>query len=562
MISVEDILKLKERYIKELYLETRKQQRTDKEYIDDTFVVGDVKHPHKVLRLGLGYEIVNAPADQIVTSNPQAFVEVLKGKAESGERIGKFINKQIDILKRQNPNPFKESVKNKGGRGENYIKLSHNEDWVTNKKGLPIFDTTGMPVFFSILDPMVMYGSPEEDVNGIPEKLIVFYERQPQEVITRYPKWSNPKVNERGKRLVEWFEYLDKDTVYWEADGEQVKYTPNPYGIVPAVRKYSGFGRRSPDGELSSLIVSDIHYSRGMIEEVCCGLSDISSVIHMSAHKGKTILAAGKINEEQIRKLEFGEYIINVLSELGDLSQFKIDDINIEQPSAEAVMHVNNMMANLTRKHPFILAGFPFGASGRQQGMSETAGMKRYDTVIENTELEWGTAFELEFRVMRSIPTMLPEGLHKEDLDTVFRCTVKLKAKDPIEEDRLITLGDRLRRLPNPGIDLETFHTEFMGYTPDKSKEIQAKMLADMVTIYNPDWAAVMGMVAAEEGGMERWLGQLKQREAMTGQGLAQPPAPTTQERALGEVETERGREEGTQGTRGGRTPPERYLRE
>ena len=558
MTSEDDIKALKTRYT-ELYSETRNQQGIDKGYIDDTFKVGSVEEPHKVLRLGLGYEIVNAPADQIVTSNPQAFVEVFKDTKEakaSGERIAKFINKQIDILKRQNPNPFKESVKNKGSRGENYIRLSHNERWVLD----PI-DKTGMPVLFSIPDPMVMYGSPEEDINGIPNKLIIKYERQPVEVILRYPDWKNPKGND--KKLVEWFEYIDKDTIYCEADGEQVKYIPNPYGIVPAVRKYSGFGRRSPDGELSSLIVSDIRYSRGMIENVCEGLSDISSVIRLSAHKGKTIFAAKELSDAKVQQLRFGEYVINKFDNLGSLDQIRIDDINVDQPSAEAVLHINNMMGMLTRKHPFILAGFPIGENARQQGMSETAGMHRYDTVIENTELEWGTAFEMMFKVMKGIPTLIPEGLKREDLDTPFRCTVRLKAKDPIEEDRLITLGDRLWARGQGSIDLRTFLTEFQGRTADDAEEIIANILVDRLTLYNPDVAEVMGMVFAEESGMERWLqeAQRRRQELGTQRGLQKPAPPTTEERIQGEVETEQGREAGVEPNRGGRTPPSRYRR-
>ena len=196
--------------------------------------------------------------------------------------------------------------------------------------------------------------------------------------------------------------------------------------------------------------------------------------------------------------------------------------------------------------------------------MTDVAAMRRYDTIVENTETEWATAFEMALRICQAVPTLVPDGLQKTDLDATIKCEVKLKAKDPIEEDRLITLGDRLRRLPNPGIDIETFHTQFMGYTKEDSKRIQAKMLADMVTIYNPDVAAVMGMVAAEESGMERWLEMARERRTTMERqqrGLEGMPSPTTQERAMGEVETEAGREYPVESIRGARRPPERYTR-
>ncbi len=206
------------------------------------------------------------------------------------------------------------------------------------------------------------------------------------------------------------------------------------------------------------------------------------------------------------------------------------------------------------------MAGFPMGTSGRQQGMTDVSAMRRYDTVIENTENEWATAFEMAFKIMKAVPTLVPDGLRKSDLAIAFKCQVKLKAKDPIEEDRLITLGDRLRRQPDPAIDLKTFHTDFMGYTPEESKQIQAQIMADNVTIYNPDWAEVAGMIAAEEGGMEQWLERVRQRRQQM-EGLKQPPPKTTQQRQQGEVQTESGREIGTEGTRGARQPPNRFTR-
>jgi len=555
METEQNIANLKTRYIDTLYSQTRHEQEEDLAFINDTFSVEAVRKPHKVIRLGLGYEIVNAPGEQIVTSNPQANIEVLKGGKGVEERLSRVLNGWIDVLRRQNPNPFKESVSNKLGRGENYIKVAHNEDWVT--KGQARF---GLPVFFLVPDPMVIYGSPEEDDDGVPSMVLVAYKRQSSELIARYPWWRP----EKDEELVEWFEYWDADTKQFEIDGVIVLRKPNIYGRVPFVRRYSGLGRRSPDGELSNLIMSDIRNSRGLIEEICVMESDIASNLHLSAHKPKLILAAGKVRREQVQELKFGTYKVNIIDELGDLSQFQLKDLEIDQPTIQAFQHLASLKADLRQRHPYIMAGFPMGTSGRQQGMTDVAAMRRYDTVVENTETEWATAFEMALKICQAVPTLVPAGLQKSDLEAVIKCEVKLKAKDPIEEDRLITLGDRLRRLPNPGIDIETFHTQFMGYTKEDSKKIQAKMLADMVTIYNPDVASVMGMVAAEESGMERWLEMARERRATIEKqqrGLEGMPPATTQERAMGEVETEAGREYPVESIRGARKPPTRYVR-
>jgi hypothetical protein len=487
---------------------------------------------------------------------------------EAGVRISKVINNWIELLRRQNPNPFKETVKNMLGRGESYIKVVHNKKWLTNpigkyNDGLPLFDRSGLPVLFPITDPMIVYGSPEEDINGTPERVVLYYKRHIREVVSEFPQFDN-KVT-KGKKTVSWVEYWDADTVYLEIDGEQVTYEINPYKVTPFIRRYSGFGRRSPEGELADLIVSDIRHSRGLIEEICLMRSDIASTMHLSSHKPKTIMSTGEINDKQLREnLKFDSYALNILDNLP--ADFKIVDEQIDQPTMEAFQHVANIQAELYNRHPYIQASFPSTTSGRQYSMTELAASKRYDTVVENTETMWATAFETAFHVLRFMNTLGCdiEGLHKGDIKLPFRCSLRLKAKDPIEEDRLITLGDRLRRLPNPAIDIETFHTQFMGYTQDESRQIMAKMLADMVTIYNPDIASVMGMVAAEESSMAEWLQKAKARRQQMEQqqaALQGKPSNTEQQRMMGEVETQTGNEMGVESNRGARRPPERYTR-
>ena len=556
MLSEEKIHDYKKQYLEEtggIYSQTRVQQTKDKEYIDDTFLP-PIRNPHKVLRLGLGEEIVSSPAEQIVTSNPQAFVEATNKDAAT--RIAKVINDWIDVLKRQSPQPFKESVKNKLSRGENYIKPAHNERWVTNqigkdKKGLPIFDRRGLPVLFSVPDPMVIYGSPEEDDDGCPLRTIVFYKRQIAETLAAYPDSEKLKRLKSSDGRLEWFEFWDWDTMHFEADGEVVTHLENPYGIPPWVRRFSGLGRRSPDGELANLIVSDIKNSRGLIEEICVMRSDIASIMHLSAHKPKTITSTEEINRAALEKnLKFDSYDLNILDNLP--SDFKIDDVIIDQPTREAFEHTANIMNDLTRRHPFIMAGFPLGSSGRQDSLADDAAMKRYDTIIENTETEWATAFERAFKIMKAIPTMLPAGLHKADLDVDFRCTVKLKAKNAIEEDRLITLGERLRNSDRPAIDLETFHTQFMGYTQDESQSIQVKILADAVTFNNPMWVQAVGGIAIEEGNMQSVMAKYA-----AAQEAAQATPKTTTERIQGEGQPG----SPTEGSRGARRPPARFTR-
>ncbi len=545
MKSVDDIRKLKEAY-KELYTDTKTEQEKDQSFYDDTFKVPEVKSPHKVVRSGLGRRIVDSPAEQMVTSNPQAFFEMLKGKEEIKDRLASEVNDWFSWLKRENPNPFKESIKNKLLLGVNYIRISHNETWVTGKK-----EKMGMPVIFLLIDPRVIKASPEEDEDGIPRSVIVEYERQPIDVLVRYPNWKRPN-GKNGK--VQWFEFHDKDTLYYEADDVPVRHEGNIYGVTPFVRSFSGFGRSAPDGNMASLIVGDLRFVRDLIQEECARRSDISSIFRLFAHKPKTLIVpvGTKLNKNQLaRELSFGAYDLNVLELPKDAT---FSDEQIEEPSAEAFAYLAEVTARIERHNPLVMAGFPFGTSGRQQDITASAAMRRYDTVMENTSTEWAKAVEVAFRIIDSVPTLSAPKLHKGDLDSTFRCDVKLKAPDPIEEDRKATLGSRL--LQNGEIDPVTNLVEYKNYTEERAKEILVDRLKWKVLLESPDIAELIGLRAAEKSGMARDLQALRDRREQ----LEKSPTQSQRTRVQGEVKTQAGNED--TGSDGFRAPPEGFNRQ
>ena len=99
--TLKQILKLKEHYELDLYDNVRKEQKADQTYIDDTFNVPEIRDPHRIDRSGIGARMVDAPAEQIVTSNPQAFFDIKKGGKEAGLHVSKEVNSiWIPILQR------------------------------------------------------------------------------------------------------------------------------------------------------------------------------------------------------------------------------------------------------------------------------------------------------------------------------------------------------------------------------------------------------------------------------------------------------------------------------
>jgi len=554
-MNVDEIRALREYYDTSLYSNVRKEQETDRLYIEDTFPVPEVHDPHQLYRSGIGDRIVNAPAENIITARPQVFFHPRKDNsttAESALKLSRLINQEwLPLLQKQNPNIFKEFIKNLLGRGEAFFKIVHNDKWTSQKDGLP--------VWFMVPDSMVVYASPEENMEGVPDKVIVWYGiSQFKDLIPKYPFLQD---KEGKTEMVNWLEYYDAKQRYVELGGQAITKAgvqSNIYGFTPFVRKYSGFGRRSPDGELASLIVSDIRRSRDLLREECATRSNIASIEYLFAHRPHTFIGRG-LTAEQIRdSISYGAYDINAVD--ADPNAIKIEKLDIV-PSPETYKHLANIVSELNQRHPVIMSGFPWGTSGRQQDLTELAAMRRYDSVVESLEHAFATALTKALFLCSKLPGYLPNGISKKDLAIEYDIEVKLKAKDPIEEDRKITMGDRLWAGGKGSISLHTFHTQYQGMTEDESKREVARMLADQITIFNPEVAAVMGMVAAEETGMEQWLEKARMRREQMEEtkGMREEMPKTSQERIKGEVQTPQGYEEAV--PRGARQSPERYTR-
>ncbi len=548
-ISVKEIQEYGKHLVDVIYAKTREEQKIDQTYIDDTFAVPEVKDPHTLYRSGYGVRIVDAPADQIVTNKPQVFVES-KNKAVA-DKIAKYFNEGfIEILKRGNPNIFKEFNKGQLGRGEAFYKIIHNETWTT-----PKMVKRGLPIHCIVLDPMVVYASPEEDDNGIPDRVVVKFERQLSDIIARYPNWSNPqnKIWNRVSHIftggvnetVSWMEYWDKDVCYFEADGETVRSAndgvyPNPYGIVPFVRKYGGFGRRSPDGEQASLIVSDIRYSRDLLREECAMRSNIASQFYLFAHNSILITSEGDLPSSDVitQSISLGSYDISTLGNLPPNTKIEFRKI---EPSQAMSAHHQDIIAQLNQRHPFIMAGFPQGTSGRQQNMTETSAGRRYDSTVENCEVAFATALEIARTIINVVPGLAKDtGLTKKDLETPIQIRVHLKADDTVAQQILATQGSRLYQMKE--IDHKTNLVQYQGKTEAEAEEIMENITVDDIIYNDPTIRQLVALQAAKERGIqEEYLKVLEQRKGLEKEGGIGSQGG---EQRVGNIKTQTGQEQ------------------
>ena len=549
MRSIEEIRDLKNYYLTEFYSVVRREQNLDAEFYNDIFDVPQIKTPTKLSRTGGGRERVDVPVSQIsaykITAHRKPILGrkgVSKEAQDSAIKISRMVNEDwIARMMKRNPSPLREFLLNLFLRGEAWWHPVHNERWVSK----PI-DRNGSPVLFLVPDPMIIYASPNEDENGIPEHVIVWYERMPWLIKQKYPAWNNPKhAGEKGyKRTVDWLEWWEKDSRYFEADGGPVLsggVQENIYGFPPFVHKLSGFGKESPEGKMEDSVVGILRQHRDLLKRECAITSDVDNAIHMFANRSfdaQPIDDMHNIPDGFAQSYEVGSGMVHELP-------FGITIKRAEDalPEPALFQYLYTVRADIGRITPTTLTGAPVGETGRLQDITRQIAMDRFADQIKATENSMATVFSMALRMVDKIPKLLPDELSHEDITENYKIDVELKAEDPIQADRLATRGSRLYQVGE--IDLMTNLVEYQGYTAERAKEIITNILIDRVTFQNPDVAALMGLIAADEMGMSEEYAFLKQmRQQVEGQrGSAEPLSPTEKRRAAGETKTPQGEE-------------------
>lgn len=492
-------------------------QVEEQRYYDDKFAVSVIKKPQYLSRTGTASWLIDGPASHIITRNPQVFVEPKKNTEtarKSAYNVNALLNHWISLILKQTPQPYKEFVKKLLLRGEAWIHPIYDEGWA---KG----DTKTLPILFFVPDPLNVFASPAED------DLIVFYERSVWEIQMKYPDWKNPK-NAGGnnkKKYVAWLEYWTKDLRYFEADGEAVLkrgIQENILGFIPYVHAYSGFGDSSPEGKPESLAVGRLRKVKDLLIQECAMNSDIDSTFHKFAKPKVDIIApegAEGIEEEVKKNYDMGAGSANVLPFGTDIKE----GVRI-LPSQEAFQHFYNIRSRIAMEAPPIMAGLPSGSSGRQEDIIGYHFIRRFDSVVEATEIAFGKALDMGREMLKIVPGWLPltqflelpdgsrneKKITKADLDAVTDCQIKLKAADPIEDDRKLMAGRALRQANQ--IDWETFLVEYTGYTPERAREIIEQTIADTVVMNNPILFQALAEKALENLGMHEQLERLREQ--------------------------------------------------
>lgn len=535
-MKIEDIRELLIYYKDRLYAQTRREQADDIGFYNDTFAVPWIKPPMVVSRTGASAEIVDEPVEQIAAAKLIVSRPTLKPTniaEQSAIKISGLLNEDwIRRLMKQNPNPKKECIKNIFWRGECWLHPVHNQAWVTSP-----FNRTGLPVLFLTPDPMIVFASPNEDEDGIPENVIVYYERMPWIVKAKYPAWTDP-LNKQGdiEKTVTWLEYWDKDVRYFEADEETVlPLSPNPYKRVPFIHKVSGLGKGSHEGKPEDLIVGRLRRYRDLLRRDAASTSDIDSIIHLYANP--SIDFQGD-DQHEVPKDFPDSYIIgageyNVVPP-GITKERGIDAL----PSPEVLNWHYGIKAELGLKTPSVLTGAPQGETGRATDVPYGIAMRKYEEIAAGQADMWATGLSMALQMCEEIPNLMPDGISKKDINKYYVVEVELRADDPLDTQRKGVDGDRKQQLGI--IDWETNLVKYQGFTQEEAEGVMDNAIVDRVIMTDPNIQQLIAMNVARELGMEQELAAMQQAGTQLAKGgIGSQGGPPRE----GNIQTEQGAE-------------------
>jgi hypothetical protein len=206
----------------------------------------------------------------------------------------------------------------------------------------------------------------------------------------------------------------------------------------------------------------------------------------------------------------------------------EVDEHFGKEPGAQTMQHLATIRSYISKENPPIMSGIASGTSGRQEDILGSFASHKYDSMIDNIASMWAQAFGMGLQMVRDIPGMIDNltvsaiktdsgirirditAVKKEDIDDT-RCEFKLRASDPVEEDRKALMGDTMQQ--KGIIDWETNLTEYHGKSVEEAQEIMYKAKVDEIFRANPILNEMLGREALKMLGMEAELQAMEQQQ-------------------------------------------------
>ena len=500
MRTIDEIKDLKEYLVTDYHGGRVAEQETDENYYTDNFRPALLKKPALDHPTGEAARQIDLPAEHLITGNPQAFrVARTKGEVEKAAKVAKMQNYWVQRIKRQSPDPFNLSLKMNLKRGEVYVQSVLNEDWTSDNQ-------VGLPVWFHIPDPMIVFPSPKE-IDCIPEEVIVSCKRNIAEIARIWPNWKY----KGDKKIGDFIAYYSEDQRYFEIDGEVIWHGKNIMKLVPFVHVYTGYGSDSPNSRPEDLAVGRLKHMRSLLDAERTLFSDMMSLIHRFSYGYMTFTRDGEVDEDAFEKFSAEPFKLNLLP-IGVKPAVNPTDMLAN------LNYIQNqyglVRAKLDRELSPLFEGMMMGSSGRQDDMATANALRRYETVMNNIQILWSVSLSQALKIVDTVPNMLPISIYaeditdgvkllkevsvsKDDINKYYDCTVELKAADTIDQDRNALM---YRNAWQAGqISLKTSLVKGWNMTEDQASEEIDDVVTEKVTIGNPVWVTMVGLENARE---------------------------------------------------------------
>jgi len=502
-----------------------KQRELDLKFFKDEYNIPLIKDKKYQVRTGFVANMVNGVTQQLVSNTPRVFTkEKSKGAKEASERIASVSNRELRKLARYPDNPIEQSFK-RNLFGDAWIYVPHmpeiakaEYDWRESNPDL-------IPVHFILYDPMVVFAEPSEEINGIPKRVGVYYQRLISDIQATYPHWEGKRpYGDQDK--VSFLLYFEKDFSYAEADEEPLflnmkkKYLngdgkrDNPYGFVPFAHSYSGWGISTESLEPDLLAFSRIRMLREKLVNKSTMDSDFKRNIHETAwkHRVVTLPQGTEYNVEKAFENYSSDPDAISVVEIPPSGKFEVEETRVFDAAVFA--YWDRKGAELLSDYPLAMQGATVGGSGRHQDIARESGLEFYDCCIQNTGHLWATALDMAFRICEKLD-ILPNGLKEGDSQSYTDLTVDLVKQSPQELSRRSAEGDQ--KFLQGIISLKDNLIEYQGKTLEEAEMIEARKIADEVKRNHPFFREMIAKMVAEEHGLGEEFAQYMQ--SMTGQG-------------------------------------------
>lgn len=358
------------------------------------------------------------------------------------------------------------------------------------------------PFRIKAIDPLSVFPFPSstKDLPGIIERQV----RYASEIKTQYPHWIDPKEG-KGKynpaRRVEWLEYWTPELYIVEADGELVFEKENPYGFVPYIFEWAGMGRDHNDGDPKHLAINILSEILGELEEEVRLKTAIS--VQTQMHVFPPILTVE--DPKKVAK-QFGVGPGKVIKHLPGFPP-----VYMEYPAPNENMYrfLEAIQQNIQRVAGAALRGsrdssVQFGVLQAQLVGQELTNISTIRAVLDrmgartlNMMARMMNVLDINMAIEGSVEPATDSARVSGKDFTHYNFEVDYEAVDPAENDRMLLVGEALRRAGD--ISRHTFHKKYAKHIIEDPDFEAVLIYSERVLEQLIEQGALMGVVLSED---------------------------------------------------------------